>query len=273
MELLTGRGVPRKAAAVAAASFANSIFGSLDWFRLTQEVGSRYGRDAAYMFFNPSGKRAMQFLLFAPDWTFSTFRSVYMALPGSVDDSALAGLHRRYLVKTGLYYLTIANGINLATSGKFIWQNNDPTRIELADGRTLQFSKHAMEPFEFMQDAIQTADNKLGFYPRIAGEIAVGTQWLAHSPHYAPPIVPPGGWHPDVLGPLDVPSAYAWFLTKQFLPISTQQWLAGGGPVANVLGPLGVQTYGANPEQKMQFKLESKKAAWERKKQRIEKGR
>jgi hypothetical protein len=267
LEQLTGKGIPRARAAEIAANYANTIFGSLDWFRMSQETGSRFARDAAYMFFTPTGKRAMQLLMFAPDWTFATFRSAYMALPGAVEDSSLAALHRRYLMKTALYYLTLANGLNYLMAGKYIWQNSDPTRIEKADGRTMQFSKHAMEPFEFMQDPIQTADNKLGFWPRVAGEMAFGKQWIAHQPHYAPDIVPTGAEG------LDVPTAYANFLAKQFLPISSQQWLAGGGVSANISGLFGVQTYGATEEKKQEYKLESRKERFERKKQRMEKGK
>lgn len=238
-ERLVKKGVPRKQAGVMAASYANDLYGSLDWFRVANDVGSRLGRDVAYGFFNPNGRRMMQLLMFAPDWTFSTFRAAYKALPGAVDDPALAALHRRYLLKSALYYLAIANSINLVTAGHSIFSNENPTRVQLKDGRTMLFSKHFMEPFEWLHDPLQTAGNKLAFLPREAIEELTGKEYI--SVHDAAPDIANRAEH----------------LASQFLPIPAQQGLAGGG-VQSVLGLFGSPIYGKDTEQKRLARLQKK---------------
>lgn len=239
LERLQKKGVPRDAAARMAASYANDIFGSLDWFRVANDVGSRLGRDVVYSFFNPNGRRMMQLLIFAPDWTISTFRAAYKALPGAVDDAALASLHRRYLLKSALYYLTIANGINLITAGHSVFSNENPTRIQLADGRTMQFSKHFMEPFEWLKDPAQTMLNKLAFLPREMFQQLTGKEYL--SAHDAAPDIDNRATH----------------LADQFLPIPAQQGLMGGG-ASSALGLVGMPIYGKTPDEKAEARLKKK---------------
>lgn len=246
-EGLLVKGVEKRRAARTAASYANDIFGGLDWFRVANDVTSRIGRELAYGFFNPNGRRWMQMLMFAPDWTFSTFRAAYKALPGAVDDPALAALHRRYLVKSAIYYLTIANALNFITAGHSIFENENPTRVQLADGRTMQFSKHFNEPFEWLRDPIQTADNKLGFYPRAAVELGTGKEYI--SAHDAAP---------------DIESRAAT-IASMFLPISAQQGLAGGG-ASSALGLVGMPIYGKTPEQKLEAREEKKAKEREKRK-------
>lgn len=245
MERLTTKGVPRDAAARMAASYANDIYGGLDWFRVANDVSSRIGRDAAYSFFNPNGRRIMQLLMFAPDWTFSTFRAAYKALPGAVDDPALAALHRRYLMKSAIYYLTVANALNFVTAGHSIFSNVNPTRVQLADGRTMQFSKHFMEPFEWLREPIQTAANKLAFIPRASVEIMTNKQYI--SVHDTAPDI----------------ESRAQTIAEMFLPINAQQGLAGGG-AESLLGLVGMPIYGKTPEQKEQAHVEKRKSQREK---------
>lgn len=246
-ERLIKKGLDPKRAATLAASYANDIYGGLDWFRVANDVGSRLGRDAAYAFFSPTGRRWLQLAMFAPDWTFSTFRAAYKALPGSVDDPALAALHRRYLAKSAIYYLTIANGINLVTAGHSIFSNENPTRIQLGDGRTMQFSKHFNEPAEWLRDPIQTAANKLAFLPRQTVETLTGKEYI--SAHDAAPDI----------------ENRATQIASQFLPITAQQGLAGGG-AQSVLGLFGMPIYGKTPGEKAEAQLKKKIAAQEKRK-------
>jgi hypothetical protein len=246
-ERLVKKGIAPEVAGKLAASYANDIYGSLDWFRVANDVGSRLGRDAAYMFFNPNGRRVGQLLMFAPDWTFSTFRAAYKAIPGAVDDPALAALHRRYLAKSAIYYLTIANGINLLTSGHSIFENENPTRIQLKDGRTMQWSKHSMEPFEWLRDPMQTSANKLAFLPREAVQQLTGKEYI--SVHDSAPDIDNRAMH----------------LADQFLPIMAQQGLAGGG-ATSAMGLVGMPVYGKDEGQKREARLAAKKAAADKRK-------
>lgn len=251
MERLAKKGITGDRAAKLASSYANDIYGSLDWFRVANDVTSRIGRDIAYGFFNPNGRRWAQILMFAPDWTFSTFRAAYKALPGSVDDPALAALHRRYLAKSAIYYLTVANAINLVTAGHSVFSNENPTRVQLSDGRTMQFSKHFMEPMEWLRDPVQTADNKLAFLPRTLIELGTGKEYV--SAHDTAPDLESRGK----------------LIAESFLPINAQQGLAGGG-AESLLGLVGMPIYGKNPEQKREARLEKKKQQQEHRKKAAE---
>jgi hypothetical protein len=177
--------------------------------------------------------------------------AAYKAIPGAVDDPALAALHRRYLAKSALYYLTVANGINLMTAGHSIFSNENPTRIQLADGRTLQFSKHFNEPAEWLRDPIQTADNKLAFLPRTAIEIGTGKEYVS-ARDYAP----------------DIESRVAT-IAAQFAPIPAQQGWAGGG-ARSAMGMLGMPVYGKTPSEKAQAQAQKKLAALEKKRRAAE---
>jgi hypothetical protein len=250
-ERLLKKGLSTEVAGKLAASYSNDIYGSLDWFRVANDVGSRIGRDAAYMFFNPNGRRVAQLLMFAPDWTVSTFRAAYKALPGAVDDPALAALHRRYLAKSAIYYLTIANGLNLLTAGHSIFDNENPTRVQLKDGRTMQWSKHSMEPFEWLKDPLQTTANKLAFLPREAIQQLTGKEYV--SVHDSAPDIDNRAKH----------------LAEQFLPIMAQQGLGGGG-ATSALGLVGMPVYGKDPEQKREARLAKKKADLEKRKRAAE---
>jgi hypothetical protein len=258
-ERLVKKGIPPERAGEMAASYANDIYGSLDWFRVANDVHSKIGRDIVYGFFNPNGRRWMQLMMFAPDWTISTFRAAYKALPGAVDDPGLAALHRRYLAKSAIYYLTVANGLNYALSGHSVFDNENPTRVQLKDGRTMQFSKHFMEPFEWLRDPIQTGDNKLAFLPRTLVEFGTGKEYI--SAHDSAPDL----------------DARANLVAQQFLPINMQQGLLGGGP-ESALGLVGMPIYGKDSDQKREAKKERRIAAQKKKEraahyfQRLHKG-
>jgi hypothetical protein len=123
--------------------------------------------------------------------------------------------------------------------------------VQLKDGRTMQFSKHFMEPAEWLRDPIQTADNKLAFLPRTAVEIGTGKEYI--SAHDAAPDIESRGK----------------MIAEQFLPINAQQGLAGGG-AESLLGLVGMPIYGKTPEQKQKAKLEKKQADARKKAERAE---
>lgn len=108
----------------------------------------------------------MQPLIFAIDWTLSTFRAAYKALPGASKMPLTAALHQKYVLRSALIYMTLMNGLNMATSGHPIWDNKNPFMLEYRDGTTQQIAKHAMEFPEWLRNPIGTAQNKLGFVPR-----------------------------------------------------------------------------------------------------------
>jgi hypothetical protein len=156
------------------AQYANDLTGSLDWFRIATESKTQLGRQLAMQLAGPAGQRWAQIINFAPDWTVSTLRAGFKAFEQS--DTGLRGLwkpenatdlYRRYALKSFLVWLTLQNGFNIAMSGQPIWENNDPTRINMGDGTTLNAGKHTNEFVHLMDDPLRFAYNKLGIGPKM----------------------------------------------------------------------------------------------------------
>lgn len=179
--------MPKDEVARQVSSYVNDTFGGLDWYRVATESQSQLGRKIGLSLLNPKGQQALQILMFAPDWTMSTFRSMYKALPGNDAMPLTQGLHLKYMLRTGLIYATILNGVNMVISGHPIWENNDPTQLEYADGSTQQVAKHAMEGPEWLMKPRQMALNKLGYVPSEAIAQLTGKEYLSASGH-APPM-------------------------------------------------------------------------------------
>jgi hypothetical protein len=171
-------------------SFVNNTLGGLDWLNVADQVKSKYARAAAFKALNIQGRDWAQIALFAPDWTLSTLRSFTRALPkelmkpqnwelrqglkGVVDPTTEADLARRYVLTTAMLWLTILNGFNYAFTGRPIWTNKDPTRVDLGDGTSIQMAKHSMEAAEWLLDPEKTAGNKLGFWPKAVITMTTG---------------------------------------------------------------------------------------------------
>ena len=160
-------------------SYVNDTFGGLDWYRVAAETQSAWGRKMAMALLSPRGRAKLQILAFAPDWTLSTFRAMYKALPGGADVPLTKSLHRKYVLRSALMYFTLMNGINMMASGHPLWDNKkDPFQIEYRDGTTQQMAKHAMEGMEWLRNPTGTARDKLG---PVLGESLnqlLGTEYL-----------------------------------------------------------------------------------------------
>lgn len=177
------------------ASYVNNTLGGLDWLKVAQESTNQYVRGAAMKALNPQGRQWMQVILFAPDWTISTIRSMSKALPkellkpqnwelregikGFINPKVEGDLARRYVLNTTIMWLTILNGFNIAFSGHPIWENEDKTRVDLGDGTTMQMAKHSMESAEWIQNFGKTASNKLAVIPKTALTAYLASQGMA----------------------------------------------------------------------------------------------
>ena len=249
---LINKGIPAERAAAAAASFTNDVFGGIDWFRMFNESSSVFMRKLGNSLATGPGRAGMQIVMFAPDWTFATFRSLYKTLPGVVDDPALASLHRSYLIKSALYYFTVANAINVAFTGHGVWQNKDPTRIDLGNGKTMQFSKHFMEFPEWFKKPAQTFINKLGSPAKFIAEEVLNMDYLVATGNPPPIRLKSNSFLENMEQELE-------HLVKKWSSISIQQ---AGNPVQFTLSFLGMPLYGAEDEDvaahKTQGKLERK---------------
>ena len=159
----------------------NHTMGGLQWLQAAASIKNKTARQLAIHGSGIESRAWAQVAMFAPDWTVSTLGSFLKGMPDKINPAKWnikagvkgymkpmneADLSRRYMINTGLMYLTILDAINLGTSGQHIWQNEDPTRIQHADGTTQQLAKHSMEFFHWLMDPAKTLKAKLGFLPK-----------------------------------------------------------------------------------------------------------
>ena len=174
--------IPDDQIASEVASFVNNTLGGLNWLQVANQVENKFLKAFAIKAMKLQNRDWAQIVLFAPDWTVSTLRSFTKALPkelmkpqnwelragvkGLIDPTNNSDLARRYVLTTGLLWLTILNGFNMAFTGRPIWTNKDPTRVDLGDGTAMQMAKHSMEAAHWLLDPEKTLGNKLGFIPK-----------------------------------------------------------------------------------------------------------
>jgi hypothetical protein len=262
------------------ASFVNDSFGGLNWFEAARKVENEYAKRLAMAAYSPEGRRALQIGLFAPDWTISTIRAFTAALPkslnptklqpiegikGMVNPTTKADYARLYQFKTALLYATLVNAINNMISGRDLWENKDPTRIEWTDGTSMQAMKHAMEPYHWIMDPSKTLSNKLGFIPKA---LVVGVGGLEYASPTAPKLV-----DMSAAGRLKA-------IGQSALPFQIQA--AAGAPEGEgakraLLGTMGFPVYGKTAEQnklaRAERELAVKENAWKYRDKEIKKGR
>jgi hypothetical protein len=170
----------REQAARQISSFINDTFGGLNWYQVFEESRTAMGRKLAAGLLNPKGRDMLQLAIFAPDWTLSTLRAWYKAIPGYSGDlnNVLAA---KYVMRTAIIYGGILNAANYALVGRPIWDNKDKTRLDLPDGRSMQVIKHSAEATELLQNPSKFLSNKLSFFPQ-AGLIALGGKAYLNGP-------------------------------------------------------------------------------------------
>lgn len=170
--------------------YINNTFGGLDWLEVASQVENKFMQGLAMKASGLRGRAWGQVLLFAPDWTVSTLRAFTTALPkemmkpqfkegikGIWNPQKQGDFARRYVFNTAIAYLTLLNGTNMMMSDHPIWENKDPTRIDLGDGTTMQAAKHSMEAAEWATDPEKTLGNKLGFWPKAATVTFAGVEY------------------------------------------------------------------------------------------------
>ena len=230
------------------ATYANDLTGGLNWFQIAADAKTQLGRNLGMYFAGPEGQRFAQMVAFAPDWAISTLRAGFKAFGES--DRTLKGLwkpenatdlYRRYALRSTLYWMTLLNGINYATSGHSVLENKDPTRIEFGDGTSMQAGKHTFEAVHAVMDPVKFAYNKLGFTPKMMIDLASGKSgygdtapkydnFVGHAARTALPFTVNSATHPGITGIDRVKRA--------------------------VLSSGGLPVYGTTPEQKSEIKIQ-----------------
>lgn len=179
-----------------AASYTNDTFGGLNWRRLADDATTHLGRVLVTAMASPGSRRAAQLLMFAPDWTYSTIRSFLQAsqkgtgLRGLLQPRTLADLHRQYIMRNAILYLTLYNGLNMALSGHPIWDNKkyggDMFMLDLGDGRHMAINKHAYEVPHAVENPPKYVLGKMGILPSEALDQLLGKEYL--TPTGGPPM-------------------------------------------------------------------------------------
>ena len=262
------------------AKFLNEAGGGLNWYQAALDSRTEFGKRVALAAYSPEGRRALQTILFAPDWTVSTVRAFSSALPKDLNPTTwhpvegIKGLAvpttkndyaRLYQFKTALTYFTLLNAINMMTANRPIWENKDPTRIEFPDGTSMQAMKHAMEPYHWISDPDKTLSNKLGFIPKAA---IIGIGGLEYASPNAPKLV-----DRSALSRLGAAA-------KSIAPFQAQAAMdapKGEGVKRALLGTAGFPIYGADADtrkaQRAERELATKEQAWNYRDKEIKAGR
>lgn len=239
-----------------AASFTNDIFGGLNWRRIAEETHTKWGRDLAMGIYGPSGRRMLRIGMFAPDWTISTTRAAIKALGpvvgqesgtgvrGLLNPSTMTDLHWQYMLRSAFYYAMVGDGLNVALNGKHLWEEDDPTYIHMRDGRKIQYSKHTLEPYHWLQHPVQQGLNKLGQIPKEGLNQIFGTEYLN-------PRVQGG----NVTAGPTMKEGRLRHAAQSVSPIGVQQ-LAGGGAAAGAMGAVGMPVYGKTNEERRKERFE-----------------
>ena len=174
---------------------------------------------------------------------------------GMVKPTELADLHRQYVLRSAFIYSTVADAVNYQLSGHHFWENKDPTRIDTGDGRTMQASKHFMEPFHWLLNPRQQALNKLSFAVKEPLEQVMDREYL--SAHDAPRMGLKQKGEEISLGDR------AAHLAKKMNPIAVQQsWEGSVGK--GVAGFMGYPIYGKSYEERAAAKEIAKQKAVQR---------
>lgn len=243
------------------AKYSNDLTGGLDWFQIAADAKTQLGRNLGMFFAGPSGQRFAQIIAFAPDWAVSTLRAGFNSFGKS--DNTLRGLlrpenttdlYRKYALRSTLYWITLLNGINLATSGRPIWQNKDPTRIEFEDGTSMQAGKHTFETVHAVMEPAKFAYNKLGYSPKMIMDFFSGKEGYGEkAPKY------------DSFGKHAAETALPFTASA-----ARQKGITGVERLKRAgLSAIGLPVYGMSAEQKAQAKAE-RTAEKERKRRRKE---
>lgn len=227
-----------------AGGYVNNLLGSQNWLQAAQQATSKFGQTWLNALGSPIGRKLSQYLIYAPDWTTSTAMSFTKALgkgseqlgvslPGKFikgieglrNPKTVADLHRIYQIRSAALYAVIGGAINYAYSGHYLWDNKDPTTIDLGNGQRLQWNKHWMEPYQIMAHPIQSVINKMGILPREAIEQIVHKEYINTS-----------GYSPDMKDRLAHAAKTAVPIPFQGLSEQTPQQLMWNLAGRNVLG-------------------------------------
>ena len=213
------------------AEYTNDAFGGLNWRRIAESIQNHWGRNIALEALSPTGRKVMQIAMFAPDWTIANVRILAKAFPGVARNKRIARLHQKYLLRGSIFFATVGDGINYMMSGHHLWENEDPTYVDMGDGRKMTFSKQFVEPYHWVTAPGKTGINKMGILPKWGLEQMLGVEYLSSK----------GAPKMEGVGERLAHTG------KKFVPIFIQQ-IADQGP-SGLAGFLGHPIYGKKEDE------------------------
>ena len=170
--------VPLKEIHRQAAIATNDMYGGLNWMQLYKDTADPLLKDLKANLYNPKGRRYLQLMLFAPDWTTANFRVLTRAMPGLNQNKMSRKLYQAYALRAGIILATGGSALNYMFTGKMLWDNDDPTRIDLGNGYSLTLSKQYFEPFHWAVNPVKTALSKQGSFLKMSEQLFFNKQYL-----------------------------------------------------------------------------------------------
>jgi len=161
-----------------AATATNDMYGGLNWMQLYRDTTDPFLRELKKHAYSPKGRRWQQLLLFAPDWTTANFRVLASAMPGIGKDPMARKLYQAYALRAGIILATGGSALQYMFTGKTLWQNDDPTRVDLGNGYSLTLSKQYFEPLHWATAPLKTALSKQGSTLKLAEQFFFNKQYL-----------------------------------------------------------------------------------------------
>ena len=168
-----------------AAKFTNDAYGGLNWRQLYEDTTNPILKSVASKAFTPSGRKWMQLIAFAPDWTIANLRILGNALPGFNKDPLSRKLYQAYALRAGLIYATFGSALQYMFTGKTLLENKDPTKIDLGNGYNMVFSKQLMEPLHWAVHPFKTLVSKQGSTSKLVQQLLFNKKFLT-SPYPSP---------------------------------------------------------------------------------------
>ena len=168
-----------------AAKFTNDAYGGLNWRQLYEDIENPIMKSLTGKMLTVSGRRNMQLLMFAPDWTIANLRILGNALPGFNKDPVARKLYQAYAIRAGLIYATFGSALQYMFTGKSLLENKDPTKIDLGNGDTMVWSKQLMEPLHWAVHPYKTLVSKQGSTLKLTQQLLFNKKFLT-SPYPSP---------------------------------------------------------------------------------------
>ncbi len=140
-----------------AAIVTNDGYGGLNWQQLYMSTNDPILKKMKEYAYRPSGRKWMQRIIFAPDWTTANFRIISRAFPGINDNPMSRKLYEAYTIRAALIVGTGGAALQQMFTGTNIWDNKDPTRVDLGNGYSISLSKQLFEPLHWATHPFQYA--------------------------------------------------------------------------------------------------------------------